>query len=196
MEATEEAVKTRASHASYLHFATHGLLDEGEPLLSGLALAQDQDPAEDGLLQAFEILRLPLVADLVVLSGCNTGLGAITDGEGVLGLTRAFMHAGARSMVISLWEVNDRSTAGLMEGFYRARFTDRKPADLALQEAKLAAVRAGLPAREWAPFCFVGAADIALPRRNLGPLALFAVVGVSVLAAIGIIATALTRRRA
>jgi CHAT domain-containing protein len=157
-EATEEAVKEAAPRASSLHFATHGLLDEREPLLSGIALAQDDDPAEDGILQTYEVLRLDLAADLVVLSACNTGLGRVVGGEGVLGLTRAFLHAGARSLVISLWEVSDRSTPELMDDFYRARFKERLPTDRALRAAKLAAIARGVSPREWAGFCLVGEA--------------------------------------
>lgn len=162
--ATEEAVKSTVTRASYIHFATHGVVNEGEPLLSGLALAQDEDPSEDGLLQAHEILRLRVPADLVVLSACNTGLGRIAGGEGVLGLTRAFLHAGARALVISLWEVGDRSTADLMDTFYRAHVDEGLPTDEALQAAQIASLSAGRPPREWAPFALVGSA--APPNRG------------------------------
>ncbi len=155
-EATEEAVKAAVGRATYIHFATHGLLDEEEPTMSGLALAQDEDPAEDGILQAHEILKLRIPAGLVVLSACNTGLGRIAGGEGVLGLTRAFQCAGARALLISLWEVGDRSTADLMDRFYDAHLTRRLPADVALQTAQIAAIRAGRPPREWAPFVLTG----------------------------------------
>jgi CHAT domain-containing protein len=102
-----------------LHFATHALLSERSPLRSALLLAPGPDGDEDGFLQAREIATLPLRADLVVLSGCQSARGRILGGEGVLGLSRAFFWAGARSVVASLWNVSDRSTASFMESFYR-----------------------------------------------------------------------------
>jgi CHAT domain-containing protein/tetratricopeptide (TPR) repeat protein len=154
--ASEEAVKAAIGTATDVHFATHGRLDPAEPLLSGLALAQDEDAAEDGLFQAYEILKLQLQADLVVLSACNTGLGRLAGGEGVLGLTRAFLYAGARALVMSLWEVPDRSTAELMDRFYVERFDAHVPGDVALQRAQLARLGAGDPVRAWAGFVLMG----------------------------------------
>lgn len=154
--ATEEAVKAEIGGATCVHFATHGLLDPSEPLMSGLVLAQDEDPSEDGFLQVYEILDLDLRADLVVLSACSTGLGRLVRGEGVVGLTRAFLHAGARQLLISLWEIGDRSTVSLMESFYETRFGDGQPADRSLQGAQRAHLSAGLPPRDWAAFILTG----------------------------------------
>jgi CHAT domain-containing protein len=168
-EATEEAVKAALPGASHVHLATHGLLNEEEPLLSGIALAQDEDPTEDGLLQVHEVLRLRLASDLVVLSACHTGLGRYAMGEGVLGLTRAFLHAGARTIVISLWEVGDRSTVELMDRFYAAHQDARRPADLALREAQAASIAAGRPPREWAAFAVVGETAAPSGRRGAAP---------------------------
>lgn len=119
-EATEERAKTVGREARILHFATHGFTDEEFPLESGLALSTPRDEGGDnGLLQAWEIFEsLRLDASLVTLSACRTGLGKELAGEGLLGLTWAFQYAGARSVLASLWEVNDASTGELMRRFY------------------------------------------------------------------------------
>ncbi|HEX6190113.1 MAG TPA: CHAT domain-containing protein, partial [Pyrinomonadaceae bacterium] len=98
--ASEETVKSNKhlSTARRIHFATHGLISERLPQLSGLVLTLDEDAREDGLLQVYEIFNLKLSADLVVLSACRTGLGKEVRGEGVIGLTRAFLSAGASTV--------------------------------------------------------------------------------------------------
>jgi CHAT domain-containing protein len=137
-KAREEAVKNSPdlSTARRIHFATHGLISERQPQLSGLVLTLDNDPAEDGLLQMREIFNLKLNAELVVLSACETGLGKEMKGEGVIGLTRAFQYAGASNVVVSLWRVADRSTADLMIDFYRHMQSGLDKAQ-ALRRAKL-----------------------------------------------------------
>jgi CHAT domain-containing protein/tetratricopeptide (TPR) repeat protein len=121
-EATEEHVKQASPHADVLHFAGHGLIDERFPLDSALALtipAQVPEGRDNGLLQAWEIFEtMRLDANLVTLSACDTALGREMGGEGLLGLTRAFQFAGARSVLASLWSVADVSTARLMKRFY------------------------------------------------------------------------------
>jgi CHAT domain-containing protein len=158
--ATEEAVKgnKHLNTARRIHFATHGLISEQQPQYSGLVLTLDDDPAEDGLLQVYEIFNLRLNADLVVLSACRTGLGKEVKGEGVIGLTRAFMYAGARSVVVSLWRVADRPTADFMARFYRRLDQDRNKAE-ALRQAKLEMIQAGGRFSHplfWAPFILTG----------------------------------------
>lgn len=103
-----------------LHLATHGLLNSAHPELSGvvLSLVDGQGKAQDGFLRLHEIYNLRLSADLVVLSACQTGLGKEVRGEGLVGLTRGFMYAGAQGVVASLWKVDDRATAELMKRFY------------------------------------------------------------------------------
>ena len=155
-EATEEEVKRIIGEARQVHFATHAIASEEEPMLSGLVLAEDENPAEDGFLQVHEILKLPLHADLVALSACNTGLGHFAGGEGVLGLTRSFLYAGARSVLISLWEVADRSTLEIMSAFYQHAGGDKPLYDGSLREAQVELMRKGAPIREWAPFAIVG----------------------------------------
>lgn len=120
--ATEARLRASPELKAYrvLHFAVHGLLNETRPELSGLVLSRDKhsEPG-DGLLQSYEVLRLRLSADLVVLSACESGLGQPVRGEGLLGLTRAFLAAGASSVVASLWRVDDASTARLMVDLHR-----------------------------------------------------------------------------
>jgi len=117
--ATEAAVKREALHAyRQIHFATHAVIDEEVPSRSGIVFAPTT--GEDGFLQVPEILALRLNADLVVLSACKTGLGRMMGGEGMVGLTRAVLEAGARRVGVSLWEVNDLATADFMKGVLRA----------------------------------------------------------------------------
>ena len=99
-----------------VHFACHGTIDPERPALSSLALAPD--PENDGFLTAIEVFRARIPADLVVLSACATGQGRIVEGEGIVGLTRAFMFAGAPRVICSLWKVDDEATRALMTKFY------------------------------------------------------------------------------
>jgi CHAT domain-containing protein/Tfp pilus assembly protein PilF len=123
-----------------VHFATHGLLDSQHPELSGLilSLVDHQGRPRNGFLDLQDIYNLNLSADLVVLSACETGLGKQINGEGLVGLTRGFMYAGARRVVASLWNVSDVATARLMEQFYRAMEKDRLRPAAALQAAQIA----------------------------------------------------------
>ena len=162
-EASEEKVKTETlTNYRTLHFATHGVLDEERPGRSCIVLTLDNNPAEDGFLQMNEIFNLKLNADLVVLSACQTGRGKLMTGEGVIGLTRAFHYAGANSIVVSLWSVNDYSTAELMETFYRKMYEGEKKRK-ALRQAKLALISGKKPAFRhpyyWAPFVLMGQKD-------------------------------------
>jgi CHAT domain-containing protein len=116
----ETVLKGDLSQYRYVHFATHGLLDSERPGLSSLVLSMvdEQGKAQDGFLRANDIYNLKLPAELVVLSACQTGLGKEIKGEGLVGLTRGFMYAGAARVVVSLWNVNDKATAELMTKFY------------------------------------------------------------------------------
>jgi CHAT domain-containing protein len=111
----------RLSQYRYVHFATHGLADSERPELSTLVLSlfDDQGTSQDGFLRAHEVYNLELPAELVTLSACETGLGKLTSGEGLVSLTPGFMYAGAARVVVSLWNVSDRATAELMVKFYR-----------------------------------------------------------------------------
>jgi CHAT domain-containing protein/Tfp pilus assembly protein PilF len=124
-QATKTMALQLAPTADVVHFACHGWLDAVDPLASGLILTQPQalgahaSQNDNGLLQAWEILsRLKIEAELVVLSACQSGLGQEVRGEGLVGLTRAFQYAGARSLLVSLWEVHDAGTSLFMQAFY------------------------------------------------------------------------------
>ncbi len=117
-DATETRLKEMAGNYKFIHLATHNLADDTQPMYSKIILAQTGEESEDGFLQTYEVYNLKLNADLVVLSGCNTGLGKLSRGEGLIGMTRAFLYAGASNLVVSLWPVNDESTAELMRYFY------------------------------------------------------------------------------
>lgn len=118
-----------------LHFATHGLVSDEQPKRSGLLLAPE--PGEDGLLQMSEIYGLGLHANLVVLSACQTALGREITGEGLIGLSRAFFYAGARAVVATLWNLNDRFAAEFVERFYR-ELNAGHASEEALRRAKVA----------------------------------------------------------
>ncbi|HXG65126.1 MAG TPA: CHAT domain-containing protein, partial [Blastocatellia bacterium] len=115
------ALRPELSQYRYLHFATHGFLNSQHPELSGLVLSlvdADGNP-QSGFLRAHDIYNLRLPAELVVLSGCRTGLGKEVRGEGLVGLTRGFMYAGAARVLVSLWDISDAGTAEFMARFYR-----------------------------------------------------------------------------
>jgi CHAT domain-containing protein len=161
-QAQEQTVKTEKLESfRYVHFAAHGYFDDEEPSRSGIVLSQQGDPGNDGILQAAEIMRLRLNADLVTLSACQSGLGKILAGEGVMGLSRAFFYAGSQSLVVSLWNVNDAATAELMKSFY-ANLKSGMGRDQALRKAKLSLMssrnRSWRNPYFWAPFIFMGLA--------------------------------------
>lgn len=143
-DATEERAKSVSRDAGILHFATHGFLDDRTPLDSALVLTIPEElPAgrDNGLLQVWEIFEsVRLDADLVVLSACESALGRELSGEGMIGLTRAFQYAGARSVVASLWSVADQATAELMVRFYRHRAAGLAK-DEALRRAQIELIR-------------------------------------------------------
>ncbi len=120
-----------------LHFATHAIQHPVHPELAAIVLSRPPGgrPA-DGLLRAYEIANLRLSADLVVLSACRTARGKEVAGEGVLSLARAFLHAGARSVLVSLWPVDDQATAAFMAAFYRALIADGLSKSAALKRAQ------------------------------------------------------------
>lgn len=143
-----------------LNFATHGLMNPERPQFTGLALSLVGDDDNDGLLLVDEVFNLRLSSPrLVMLSACETGLGKLKHGEGVTGLTRAFMYAGATTVGVSLWSVSDEATAKLMSSFYKRFFSNERPLmSAALRGAQLemiAGERNSMPFY-WAPFVLVG----------------------------------------
>jgi CHAT domain-containing protein len=121
------------------HLAMHGFLNEEDDLFSGLVFAKPTDQ-EDGILYAYEIYDMELNCDLVCLSACNTGIGKLQKGEGVMSLGRAFKHAGSASVCMSLWVSEDQQNRTLMQNFYKG-LRDKLPKDIALQKAKLSLLK-------------------------------------------------------
>jgi CHAT domain-containing protein/Tfp pilus assembly protein PilF len=157
-EATESRFKQLAENYRYIHLATHHDIDDTQPMYSKIILAQQNDGSEDGWLQTYEIYNFHLNAEMVVLSGCNSGLGKLHKGEGLIGMTQAFFYAGASSMVVSLWPVEDESSAYLMKQFYTYIKTGL-PKTQALQKAKVELLRSADWRRDpfyWAPFILIG----------------------------------------
>lgn len=137
--ALEERAKTESGKFSVIHFATHGVLNNSSPMYSYVLLSQGR-PNEDGLLEAWEITKLDLRSNLVVLSACETARGRFGAGEGVLGLTWAFFVAGSPSLVVSQWKVDSAATRLLMLDFHRN--LKASSADSKLQDRKAQALRA------------------------------------------------------
>jgi CHAT domain-containing protein len=127
----------------YIHFATHGFLNSLHPELSGIVLSMvdDKGNPQDGFLLAHEVFNLKLSAELVVLSACRTGLGKEVRGEGLVGLTRGFMYAGAPRVVVSLWSVSDEATAELMARFYRGMLSEKLRPAAALRAAQISLMK-------------------------------------------------------
>ena len=137
------ATSGELSNYRYVHFATHGYLETSRAGLSAivLSLVDEQGKPQDGFLRTHDIYNLKLPAELVVLSACETGLGKDVKGEGLEGLTRGFMYAGARRVVVSLWNVNDKATAGLMEQLYVGMLKNKKTPAAALRDAQIRMLR-------------------------------------------------------
>ena len=158
-EADESRLKSPAvSMSRFIHIASHGIINEEKPKLSGIIFAASGDhSSEDGILYSGEIYNLKLNADLVVLSACETGLGTIVKGEGILGLTRGFMYAGAQHLLVSLWQVADKSTSDVMIEFYRNVLKGQEYSS-ALRNAKLTMIKRGKYSHpvEWSPFVLTG----------------------------------------
>ncbi len=157
-DANESLIKSgKLADFNYLHFATHGIVDEVDPELSRIFL--NNTSAEDGHLYAGEIYNLNLNANLAVLSACQTGLGKFSKGEGVIGLSRALVYAGAKNIIVSFWSVADESTAQLMTDFYTDLLKNKNQSFRKnLQQAKLKMINENRYAAPyfWAPFILIG----------------------------------------
>jgi len=176
LDASEENLEARdISKYRVLHIATHGLLNAERPQFTGLVLSLIGNKIDDGFLRTDEVFNLRLGSPLVMLSACETGLGKEKRGEGVMGLTRAFMYAGAPTVGVSLWSVADKSTAELMTDFYKRLLTTAGPsspgsssskagasvgasASAAMRNAQLAMINGKKYSAPfyWAPFILVG----------------------------------------
>ena len=163
-EAREERAKAQAGDFKILHFATHGVLNNASPMYSHLLMSQGGEAGEDGLLEAWEIMKLELKADLVVLSACETARGRIGAGEGVIGLTWALFVAGSPATLVSQWKVDSLATKELMIDFHRNLRTLRGNAQSrsvkseALRQAALKMMRSPNYSHpfHWASFVIIG----------------------------------------
>lgn len=159
LKANETLIKDgNLSKYNLLHFATHGVVDEYNPELSRVFLQTSSD-SEDGNLFSGEIYNLQLNANLVTLSACQTGLGKISKGEGVIGLSRALVYAGAKSIIVSYWSVADESTSVLMQNFYRTLLNQNtQNFSGSLRQAKIDLIQNKKFAAPyyWAPFILIG----------------------------------------
>ena len=158
--ASEQSFKERAPDFRILHLATHSFDEEESPGLAGIAFhdaANGGSAFEDGILFSGEIYNLKLNADLVVLSSCESGLGQLIEGEGMMGMTRAFLYAGVSNVAVSLWKVQDRFTSGFMVSFYE-KVLAGMDYQQALRATKLAFLRdhPGLPPGFWSSFVLFG----------------------------------------
>lgn len=154
------ATSGELSKYRYVHFATHGYLDTTRAGLSAIVLSlfDEQGKPQDGFLRTHDVYNLKLPAELVVLSACETGLGKDVRGEGLEGLTRGFMYAGARRVVVSLWNVNDKATASLMQRLYTGMLRSNKTPAAALRAAQIEMLRTAQwqSPYYWAPFVMQG----------------------------------------
>jgi CHAT domain-containing protein len=154
------ATSGELSKYRYVHFATHGYLDTSRAGLSAIVLSlyDEEGKPQDGFLRTHDVYNLKLPAELVVLSACETGLGKDVRGEGLEGLTRGFMYAGARRIVVSLWNVNDKATAALMQRLYTGMLRSNKTPAAALRAAQMEMLRNAQwqSPYYWAPFVMQG----------------------------------------
>jgi CHAT domain-containing protein/Tfp pilus assembly protein PilF len=157
-QANEQYFKQQSPDYKFIHIATHHVIDDMQPMYSKIILCQTGNDEEDGYLQPYEVYNLRLNAEMVVLSGCNTGIGKLRRGEGLISMTRAFLYAGTPSMVVSLWPVDDESTALLMKYFYHyLKIGNNK--SKALQKAKIYLIKSSDWKRDpfyWGSFVLIG----------------------------------------
>lgn len=157
-QAREDTFKTEARDFDIIHFATHGVLIDRAPLYSYLLMSQDDlTPGEDGLLEAWELMRMKLHSRLAVLSACETARGKISEGEGVIGLSWALLAAGCPAAVVSQWKVDSASNTDLMVDFHR-RFRAGASAAESLRQASIALAKNPEYRHPfyWAPFVVIG----------------------------------------
>jgi len=148
--ASRATLQERGPRSRVVHIATHGYFRQDNPMFSGIRLG-------DSYLNLYDLYQLRLPAELVTLSGCATGLNVVTPGDELLGLVRGLLSAGARTLLLTLWDVHDRSTAEFMKSFYR-RFREHGHTALALQGAMLELREQCPHPYYWAPFILVGKA--------------------------------------
>jgi len=149
---TESFFKNSVKSFEFVHVATHGMLLKSQPMYSHLILAPSKE--DDGLLTVGEIFGLRMNADLVVLSACVTGLGSLNNGDEIIGLSRAFLYAGSKDVIVSLWNVADEATVFLMTQFYKNMATSNPVQSL--RHAQIATRKKYSNPVHWAPFQLIG----------------------------------------
>jgi CHAT domain-containing protein len=147
-DATEDRLREYGHRSRLVHIASHGYFRQDNPMFSSIALA-------DSYLTLYDLYHMHLPVDLLTLSGCVTGLNVVAGGDELLGLTRGLLYAGARSLLLSLWEVDDKSTSTLMREFYRGLQQGQRKAD-ALRAAMRSAHECNPHPYYWAPFKLIG----------------------------------------
>lgn len=162
-DAVERNFVKNAENYSVIHFAAHALINTNHPMYSKLIFSQNKDSEYDNLLNTYELFNLDLNADMVVLSACNTGSGKYEAGEGIFSLARGFKFAGAKSIIMSLWAVDDHAVSRLMPKFYENLYIKKNNKADALRNAKLSYLSesdiAGSHPFFWAAFVSIGNAD-------------------------------------
>jgi CHAT domain-containing protein len=158
-EATLRAFRENARDARVIHLATHGMTDRVNPQYSGILFSGDDKNHGGNFLHAFEISEMRIQAGLVVLSGCSTGRGKLSNSEGILGLARAFLLSGAQAVLVTLWNVSDESSHIFMEEFYKCYAVENHNASRAVlkAQAELRKSRFNHP-YFWAPYVLYGSA--------------------------------------
>ena len=175
-DATESNFKRNAEFRSIIHLSTHSFLYNKQPVIF---FSNVSDSENDGILEASEIVQLKLNSDLVVLSSCNSGLGRIDESEGIIGMSKAFFEAGAKSIIVSLWEVNDKYTSRLMTLFYK-KLSNGLDKSEALRQAKIEFIKEYSPnPYYWGAFVLSG--DISQIRLSHSNNIYFLIIGLVVL---------------
>ena len=118
-DASESVYKRESGKYDIIHLAMHTLLNDKDPMRSTLLFSQSKDSVDDGYLKTYEVYGVPLKAKMVVLSSCNTGAGLLLSGEGIISLARGFIYSGSESVVMSMWEIEDKSGTDIVEMFYK-----------------------------------------------------------------------------
>jgi CHAT domain-containing protein len=189
-DASETAFRKFAGKYDLLHLAMHTVVDNKDPMFSKLIFSDIPDTINDGLLNTFEIFGLRLRARMVVLSACSTGEGDYSNGEGVMSLARGFVYAGSPSLIMTLWEVEDKSSISIMKSFYQNLFTGKSKAE-ALQDTKIEFIQNAKPENThpffWSSYVVLGNTQpIAWKTRSIVMLIIVSLAAITVLSIIGI----------
>ncbi|MCD6200852.1 MAG: CHAT domain-containing protein [Bacteroidales bacterium] len=181
-QASEHYFKNHTSRYDIIHLAMHTILDNQHPLYSKLVFTQPPDSLEDGFLNTYEIYTLQFRTNLVVLSACNSGSGKLSKGEGIMSLARSFMYAGGSRLIMSLWEIQDRTGATIMSLFYK-NLVRGLPIDRALQKAKITYLESADPLKS-SPYFWAGYQVMGNAAPVYFPFYYFIILTVIVMAAI------------